>query len=111
LALQAAGGPVLGSGLLPAVLVMSVSVVPNMNVATETSHSGAQREAMMLAIAISAGETAPFHRTVRWSGAHPAVQMTNHDLVCRGANPVRVRLSEHHRRTADHLIATQYRVT
>jgi hypothetical protein len=89
---------------------MSVIVVPYINVATET-HSGAQREAMMLAIAISAGETAPVDYTVGWSDTHPSAQMTNHDLAGCGANPVRVRPSDHHRRTDDHLVAAQHRVT
>jgi len=79
-AYHAGGEQVLRFGLLPAVLVTSVIVVPNITVATETSLAQVpSAEAMMPAIAISAGETAPPRYAVGWSDTNPSAQMANHD--------------------------------
>ena len=97
-------------GLLPAVLVVSVVTIPYIAKATETSlaqvpvsyREGAEAlglpmtwslrrivlksavpgiiTGLLVAIAISVGETAPLLYTASWSQANPSLQLTNHPI-------------------------------
>jgi phosphate transport system permease protein len=97
-------------GLLPAVLVLSVIVIPYITKATESSlaqvpsgyRDGAEAlgippvwtlrkivlkaalpgivTGLLVAIAISVGETAPLLYTAGWSGFNPTAQLTDHPI-------------------------------
>jgi phosphate transport system permease protein len=99
-----------GFGLLPAVLVVSVITVPYITKATETSllqvptgyREGAEAlglpagwtlrkiviksavpgiiTGLLVAIAISVGETAPLLLTAGWNEANPTLTLTNHPV-------------------------------